>query len=548
MYTASPSGTFWYHSHSGAQRTDGFYGALIVKERPERLEKIQTELEGHGVDVEFEDLPDQHTLTFLDWQQEASLDLFSQIHAGLGFYPDKELGEVPTAEDEQYSITRGFEGAGVGPIPYFSGIINGKGRHVDVPYNKTRLSIFTVEAGKTYRFRLVGAQGDFAYKFSIDGHKLTVVGTDGYWLEPVKDVDYIIIHTGERYDFLLSATNTYGLHDYWMRAETLEIDTSGTGPPYPSLGHVAEAILRYKQPGDLDDPDVNVPSSQYQTIKDNSPAIQCTQNAPCKAVNCPFKKFHPLYYITCINVQKLRLLEPTPPDELPTANPRDYCKDCSHFINFNFEGDSQTSAVNGRNFILPSFPPQTQNEEFEKNDIKCDLKSDCNPSTTECSCVHVIDIPPGETIQLVLTAIGAYHNAHPIHLHGHTFHVVHVGYPEYNSTNGFVGNHTSDIYCDDKTCSNEGCDPKRCTRPKWEETFENCFEIDNKTVRKDTVMVPAGGYVVINFISDNPGWWLLHCHVEIHQLQGMTLIVNELPEKFMPFKGMPQCGDFEIRN
>lgn len=31
---ASPKGSFWYHSHMGAQRTDGLYGAFIIKERP----------------------------------------------------------------------------------------------------------------------------------------------------------------------------------------------------------------------------------------------------------------------------------------------------------------------------------------------------------------------------------------------------------------------------------------------------------------------------------------------------------------------------------
>ncbi len=44
MYTASPSGTFWYHSHSGAQRTDGFFGTLIVKERPEKIERIKKKI------------------------------------------------------------------------------------------------------------------------------------------------------------------------------------------------------------------------------------------------------------------------------------------------------------------------------------------------------------------------------------------------------------------------------------------------------------------------------------------------------------------------
>ena len=181
----------------------------------------------------------------------------------MGFYLNKSYGEVPTPDDKGYASTKGFEGAGVGPIPYFSGIINGKGRHAGVPYNKTRLSIFTVEAGNIYRFRLIGAQGLYAYRFSIDGHKLTVVGTDGYWLEPVKDVDYIIVHTGERYDFLLNATNASGLNNYWIRAETLERKVNKSEPPpYQSLGHVAEAILHYKKPGEKDDPDVNVPSTR----------------------------------------------------------------------------------------------------------------------------------------------------------------------------------------------------------------------------------------------------------------------------------------------
>ena len=29
-------------------------------------------------------------------------------------------------------------------------------------------------------------------------------------------------------------------------------------------------------------------------------------------------------------------------------------------------------------------------------------------------------------------------------------------------------------------------------------------------VKKDTVIVPYGGYTVIRFVADNPGWWLRH--------------------------------------
>ena len=543
MYLARPPGTFWYHSHSGAQRTDGFYGALIVKESPGRMEEIKGRLQS---DLRlFEDFPEDHTISLLDWQEEPGLDLLSKVQGGVGFYPDTLPGEVPTPDDEKYVSTVSADGAGVGPIPYFSGLINGKGRHVDIPYNKTRLSVFTVEAEKTYRFRLIGAQGLYAYRFSIDGHKLTVVGTDGYWIEPVEEVDYIIIHSGERYDFLLHAIKDCG--DFWIRAETLEVDQTNGHVPYESLDHVAEAILHYREDGDSGDSDIDVPSTEYATIKFQSPHRDCTADRPCKAVNCPFLNFHSSYNINCSNVDSLLLLLPTPPEELPDANPEEDCENCTFFINFSFEGDSDTSSVNGRNFILPSSPPQIQPKKFYEDDTICNLTTNCNPFTPACSCAHVIDIPQNKTIQMVFSAIGIRHNAHPIHLHGHTFHVVHVGYPEYHQTTGFITEHTSDINCDDENCKNEGCNQERCTRPSWEDPERMKFPINNHTIRKDTVMLPAGGYVVINFLSDNPGWWFLHCHIEIHQLQGMALIVNEASDDSPDApEEMKQCGNFEI--
>lgn len=539
-YTASPSGTFWYHSHTGAQRTDGFFGALIVMERADRLQEIKTELSVYGVS-DFEDLPGRHSITLLDWQQEASLDLFTQLNAGLGFHPNVPIGDVPPSDaGSRYQSTRSYEEGEVGPVPYFSGLINGKGRHDDVPYTKTRLSIFTVEEGERYRFRLIGAQGLYAYKFSIDGHKLTVVNTDGYWILPVEPVDFIIIHTGERYDFILEANATFG--NYWIRAETLEINRSSDGniAPFRSLGHVAEAILQYTSQG-VDTPEIN--STQYEDIKSSSQPPDCSQDRKCLAVNCPFQAFHSAYNTDCFNVDQLQLLEPTPANQLPQANPPTTCPDCQQFINFNFEGDSETSSINGRNFILPPAPPQTQNEDFQNQAKQCSLAADCNPSTLDCLCTHVIDIPYQQTIQFVLTAIGCYHNAHPIHLHGHTFHVVHIGYPRYDPDTGFVEpeGHSSDINCNDppgETCG-------RCTRPSW--NTMPTLNINERTIRKDTVIIPAGGYAVINFISDNPGYWFLHCHIEVHQLEGMALIVNEAYEEqqnLNPPESLNRCGDF----
>lgn len=65
--------------------------------------------------------------------------------------------------------------------------------------------------------------------------------------------------------------------------------------------------------------------------------------------------------------------------------------------------------------------------------------------------------------------------AHPVHLHGHDFHVL-------GSGNGTWDGTTTGL------------------------TFTN-------PTRRDVTTMPAGGYLILAFFSDNPGTWLMHCHV-----------------------------------
>ena len=53
--------------------------------------------------------------------------------------------------------------------------------------------------------------------------------------------------------------------------------------------------------------------------------------------------------------------------------------------------------------------------------------------------------------------------------------------------------------------------------------------------------------MVINFLSNNvnPGHWFLHCHIEVQQLEGMAVIINEaLEDQTAPPPGINTCGDF----
>jgi len=45
--------------------------------------------------------------------------------------------------------------------------------------------------------------------------------------------------------------------------------------------------------------------------------------------------------------------------------------------------------------------------------------------------------------------------------------------------------------------------------------------------RRDVVLMPENGFIIIAFKADNPGSWLLHCHIAGHASQGLALQILE---------------------
>lgn len=118
----------------------------------------------------------------------------------------------------------------------------------------------------------------------------------------------------------------------------------------------------------------------------------------------------------------------------------------------------------------------------------------------------------GSVVELVLqgTAIFAAEN-HPIHLHGYNFYILAEGFGNF--------------------------DPVR-DREK--------FNLIDPPLR-NTVGVPVKGWAVIRFVADNPGVWLLHCHLDVHITWGLAMAflvedgVGELEALEPPPVDLPLC-------
>ncbi|KAF5863352.1 hypothetical protein ETB97_010232 [Aspergillus alliaceus] len=94
---------------------------------------------------------------------------------------------------------------------------------------------------------------------------------------------------------------------------------------------------------------------------------------------------------------------------------------------------------------------------------------------------------------IITTTLGV---THPIHLHGHDFFVLAQGVGPF-STNSTL----------------------QTRNPP----------------RRDVAILPAGGHLVIAFPVDNPGAWLLHCHMGFHSSSGFAQQIVERKAEFWKF-------------
>jgi FtsP/CotA-like multicopper oxidase with cupredoxin domain len=206
-------GTYWYHSHSAAQYTDGLFGPLIIHSVNDPLVR--------GTDFDYEQV-----LLLNDWYHD----------------PASTIVEGLLSAD-------GYKGTTVAPSPQ-SGLINGRG-----VYNCSALSStdttncvsltppeFVLEPNAKTRIRLINGGSHAQFDFSVDEHTLDLVEADGTAISGPTALHRVPIHNGQRYSVIIDTNVGSAGDSYWMRAE---INTNCFAVVDSTLNTTAFAILRY---------------------------------------------------------------------------------------------------------------------------------------------------------------------------------------------------------------------------------------------------------------------------------------------------------------
>ncbi|KAI9641845.1 hypothetical protein NHQ30_009712 [Ciborinia camelliae] len=370
-------GSTWYHSHYSLQAWEGVLGGIII----------------NGPATANYDV-DAGIMMLNDWTHATS----SQT------YLSAETDGPPTLDN---------------------GLINGTNVYGDLG---ARFNM-TVEAGKSYRIRLVNGAIDSHFKFMIDNHNLTVIAMDLVPIVPYS-TQVLAMGMGQRYDIIVTASESSG--NFWIRAIPQNFCSNNVNADN------IKGIFKYLS-SNATEPSTAEPSTTAYSYDDNCDDEDLSNLVPYFSLD---------------------------------ASADAVADDFEVSVGFNSAG---------------LFKWYMEATTFVSHWDYPTLEAIVDDNTTWTTSEHVIQVDTAnEWVYFIIeTAMGV---PHPIHLHGHDFYILGQGTGTYSNS--------------------------------------TTLSLKNPP-RRDVAMLPASGYLVIAFYTDNPGVWLMHCHIGWHTSEGFALQIVE---------------------
>ncbi|XP_075485701.1 laccase-12-like [Primulina tabacum] len=360
-------------------------------------------------------------------------------------------------------------------------------------------TIVPINTGETNLLRVINAALNQELFFQVANHKLTVVGADASYVKPFT-TSVLMLGPGQTCDVLITADQPPV--KYYMAARAY---VSAQGAPFDNT--TTTAILEYKSAA------CSAKCISVKPVMPNLPAFNDTATVTAFTTSfrsrgkvfVPNKIDHNLFFTVGLGL-----------NNCPPGASNSSCQGPN--------GTRFTASMNNHSFVLPSnFSllqahqqgiPGVFTTDFPANPpVQFDYTGNVSRSLWQpVSGTRLYRLKYGETVQIVLqgTSIFTAEN-HPIHLHGYDFFIIAEGFGNFN--------------------------PRRDTSK---------FNLVDPPLR-NTAPVPVGGWAVIRFVADNPGVWLMHCHLDVHITWGLAMAflvengVGELQSIEHPPEDLPVC-------
>lgn len=388
-----------------------------------------------------------------------------------------------------------------------------------------------VEEGKTYLLRVINAAMEEQLFFAVAGHRLTLVGTDGSYTEPLA-TDYIMISPGQTMDLLLLADQPPG--DYAMAASPFDNGmgsmhhhtsrTNGMGgsmPPMASTTNNATTGLFQYVVGSSSSTDHHHSAPMFPSLpsyNDSHSANRFTSRIRGLRAATGRRDRAALYRVDerMFVVLSMNMMGSMGPMDTTSGGGGGgmmamEMKKSASMNNISFAEPRGADVLgayyrNVSGVYEEDFPGEPARRFDYTGDGAAEEMWPPEPGTK----AKVVEY--GRRVEIVFQAASVMgEESHPMHFHGHSFYVVGWGFGNFDP---------------DK-------DPLK-------------YNLVNPP-KQSTFSVPKGGWAVIRFRADNPGVWLLHCHFEHHHFKGMSMVFivkdgQHLRNRLRhPPKNLPTC-------
>ncbi|XP_052884891.1 laccase-12-like isoform X2 [Gossypium arboreum] len=357
-------------------------------------------------------------------------------------------------------------------------------------------TIIPIDAGETNLLRVINAALNQPLFFAVANHKLTVVGADATYIKPFT-TSVLMLGAGQTTDVLIKADQRPVR--YYMAARAYQ---SAQNVPFDNT--TTTAILEYKSSKKGNAPKPIMPSLPAYNDTNTVTAFSRSFRSPRK-VQVPTEINESLFFTIGLGL-----------NNCPPNFRRSRCQGPN--------GTRLAASMNNVSFMLPrsisllqahqqGIPGVFTTDFPGTPPVKFDYTGNVSRTLFQpITGTKLYKLKFGSRVQVVLqgTSIIAPEN-HPIHLHGYDFYIIADGFGNFN--------------------------PKRDTSK---------FNLVDPPLR-NTVAVPANGWAVIRFVADNPGVWLMHCHLDVHITWGLAmafLVENgfgELQSLPAPPSDLPLC-------